>query len=716
MTATFDKLDRITSRSQETQYATWSYDSQPYGLGQVSSTTTLDNGYPSAKSFTYSTLGKLSSSTSSIAGENYTVQFEYDQFGRLFQKQYPQAGSGAFRIQYNFNSYGYTTEVINPDTNEVFWNAISSDALGHATEIERGSNTLTSLQFNPYTGMLKTVQSGANNSVQDLEFQFDEVGNLTDRWNYNIGQYGSGVYEHFSYDDLNRVTQVAMAGYASTQYTTYSYDQLGNILTKSDAGATTYEYTSGRPHAVSSANGISYYYDGNGNMTSGGNRDLAWTSFNKPSHLYLHNEQQTAFINYDASYQRIHKQVGTKSTIYVDSLYEKVTDGNTVIHTFYVDHLAIVEREFINGAQQADDIRLLYHDHQGSIVAMTDYQGNSLEQMSFDAYGERRDSTWLDVADPYDLTLSFGVTRGYTGHEHDDEFGLINMKGRLYDPTLGRMISADPTIPALYNMQALNRYSYVYNNPLSYTDPSGYTPITYGSTQVDGVGLPVSMENQAQYRAMLEHTVSSGGPTSADSSASYLASTALSSYFSSGEFANYDAKKTRWEGVASVGSNASFEVGTKKAGVTYSFSLDPKTGKTKLGASTSIGSITGFSADVTMKNGEVQETAVGVSVLTIGVGVKQNDNETSLEVSGGDAVGAAVGTLAFSPEPVTKLLSGTFLFAYYGIGPAIIDTLKSGGVDLPSEIGGAVHRFTHGTPQFNPVKMRSGARGSRRVK
>lgn len=48
------------------------------------------------------------------------------------------------------------------------------------------------------------------------------------------------------------------------------------------------------------------------------------------------------------------------------------------------------------------------------------------------------------------------------------------MNGRIYDPTLGRMLQADPFIQAPLNSQNYNRYSYVINNPMSYTDPSGF--------------------------------------------------------------------------------------------------------------------------------------------------------------------------------------------------------------------------------------------------
>ena len=63
--------------------------------------------------------------------------------------------------------------------------------------------------------------------------------------------------------------------------------------------------------------------------------------------------------------------------------------------------------------------------------------------------------------------------RGYTGHEHLDDFGLINMNARLYDPILGRFMGMDPYVQLPDYTQNFNRYSYVLNNPLKYTDPSG---------------------------------------------------------------------------------------------------------------------------------------------------------------------------------------------------------------------------------------------------
>ncbi|WP_437957768.1 RHS repeat-associated core domain-containing protein [Sorangium sp. So ce119] len=65
---------------------------------------------------------------------------------------------------------------------------------------------------------------------------------------------------------------------------------------------------------------------------------------------------------------------------------------------------------------------------------------------------------------------------GLTGHEHDDDLGLINMKGRIYDPKLKWVLTPDPLVSAPLFGQSYNRYSYVLNDPLNPVDPTGYEP------------------------------------------------------------------------------------------------------------------------------------------------------------------------------------------------------------------------------------------------
>ena len=76
------------------------------------------------------------------------------------------------------------------------------------------------------------------------------------------------------------------------------------------------------------------------------------------------------------------------------------------------------------------------------------------------------------------------VTRdGFTGHEMLDNLGLVHMNGRVYDPEIGRFLSADPYVTLPYDGQGLNRYAYTLNNPLAFTDPSGFDPVPCLATQ-----------------------------------------------------------------------------------------------------------------------------------------------------------------------------------------------------------------------------------------
>ncbi|WP_138146978.1 RHS repeat-associated core domain-containing protein, partial [Bathymodiolus heckerae thiotrophic gill symbiont] len=93
--------------------------------------------------------------------------------------------------------------------------------------------------------------------------------------------------------------------------------------------------------------------------------------------------------------------------------------------------------------------------------------------MSYHAFGERRQGDWR-TSDPLLPIIPALTNRGFTGHEHIDEMGFIHMNGRVYDPSIGRFLSADPNVFHPYNTQDYNRYSYATNNPLKYVDMNGF--------------------------------------------------------------------------------------------------------------------------------------------------------------------------------------------------------------------------------------------------
>ncbi len=112
-----------------------------------------------------------------------------------------------------------------------------------------------------------------------------------------------------------------------------------------------------------------------------------------------------------------------------------------------------------------------HKDHLGSIVALTNNAATVVAEQNFDAWGRvRNPATWTYTGMP---ALPSWLYRGYTGHEHLPQFGLVNMNARLYDPVFGRMCSPDNYVQRRGSTQAYNRYSYCVNNPVRYTDPTG---------------------------------------------------------------------------------------------------------------------------------------------------------------------------------------------------------------------------------------------------
>ncbi|XYH97998.1 RHS repeat-associated core domain-containing protein [Sorangium sp. So ce1128] len=186
----------------------------------------------------------------------------------------------------------------------------------------------------------------------------------------------------------------------------------------------------------------------------------------------------TIELDYDGDQNRIRKTTPDEVTLYVGDLYERVTRLAPDAGEPSVEHRYSV---LVNGRAVALVTRAggalgttlyLHRDNLGSIDVITDGSGGVHERRSYQAWGNRRQPTW-DSAAPG----SFGsspVRQGFTGHEGDDELGLVNMRGRMYDPVIGRFLTPDPLVANPLSGQSFNPYSYVLNNPLAYVDPNGF--------------------------------------------------------------------------------------------------------------------------------------------------------------------------------------------------------------------------------------------------
>ena len=245
--------------------------------------------------------------------------------------------------------------------------------------------------------------------------------------------------------------------------------------------------------------------------------------------------QRTAFI-YNPEHERTRQVVSPMSggapgaasrTIWYGGGIEKEIDAaanTTTIRTTLPSGLGFIEEEFsgTNIAATASGTRNLRYfltDHLGSTLVIVDQGLVVLQRMSYDAWGRRRNADGTDDTGPLWGSLKNTEDHsGYTGHETLDQLGLVNMNARFYDPILGRHTSADPTVPDPANAQAFNRYSYVLNNALVFTDPTGLSPSTNGFADHGGGMWDTTFVNDSAAPAAAGSGQASGVPASSEQS------------------------------------------------------------------------------------------------------------------------------------------------------------------------------------------------------
>ncbi|MFP5471081.1 MAG: FG-GAP-like repeat-containing protein [Bacteroidia bacterium] len=413
-----------------------------------------------SESFVYNDLGLLTSVEEHIENKTYTSSYEYDQFGNNTKVIYPSG----LQIKKQYDAEGNMTQVSNAQNNQRIWEIGSINANGQYTAYTTGNKSSTR-KYNKYG----IAQQFTTQGIQDLKFTFDDkTANLLEREDVL-----KGLKETFEYDNLDRLTKFEVPGLIAIQM---QYANSGNIDFKTDAGA--YLYNDVKKNAVEHVvppTGVS--------TISENEQNISYTSFNKVSEI-----EEGDFrleFTYGPDQQRsktvLYEQGQIKYTKYFSHLSEE-------IEVFGQNATSPMTIEYISGGHglaainvvqnNTSTIYFAYTDHLGTIVALTDASGNVVHEQNFDAWGRRRDvNTWEYITTPIATGEDFWWLRGYTGHEHLEEFVLINMNGRLYDPILGRMLSPDNYVQSELFSQSYNRYTYAFNNPLKYTDPDGDNPL-----------------------------------------------------------------------------------------------------------------------------------------------------------------------------------------------------------------------------------------------
>lgn len=478
-----------------TGHAYWEYDTAPSGLGQLSDTYDGVSGYQ--KVYNYDGYGRsLITVTHIAAPRGREAVYElvlYDQFGRPW-KIYDAARNGA-NLNHNilenyYNEFGYAYRVVD-ETGYEYYRATGMDARGNVTSMSLGGGAVeTRTGFNPRTGRVEDITSAnaAGIRLQEMSMDWDSVGNL--KWRTDNGANTNNTYrslrEDFDYDNLNRLTEYSVDGDAA-HVTRVRYDRFGRITSKSDVGS--YEYDrfvfGQQSFAVTKAGVHRYDHNDNGSVLNDSRgRSFAYTPFDMVQKVSKGGRHTEFHYTPDRKrYKRVDIAPDGRrtTTLYLGNVEKVYHSDDTQEWRQYIGGVSLVTRAFDNAGALTDTKKqFLLKDHLGSINAIVDAHGLLQTQMAFDPWGKRRNvSDWRAMSSSvlqnnWFVSTKPATSRGFTGHEMVDEMEIIHMNGRIYDPSIARFLQADPFVQSPTTTMSLNRYAYVWDNPLNAVDPSGY--------------------------------------------------------------------------------------------------------------------------------------------------------------------------------------------------------------------------------------------------
>ena len=457
----YDALGRMTNRTDNDGVSTWSYD---HGfIGSLDRTDYNPIEGPSVvETFAYDDYGNLIEQTQKI-GDEAELQFKYgfNAYGQRSTITYP---SGRKVKYYYDRATGFLKMVRDLRTSRVLWKATATDRWGNTSQSELG-NVILYHNYDNITGLVNGIQATRGNQrIFNQEYHWQTNGNLEWRKDAVLN-----LNEGFGYDGFNRLKTITTKTYdGSATYGNQSvnYDAIGNITAKSDVG-TIYNYGESdfSPYAVTSIEDLS-----NPDLLAG-LQGLTYTCYDKLA--TASQDGKRLVISYGIDRQRVVQTFDDGGSVrtkrYFTPLYETVTEDGVTKNYHYLTAANGLFAIFVTSSNGEEAMYYTLKDHQGSLAAVIQPDGD-VERLSYDAWGRRRNPDGFG----YDNVPIPMFDRGFTLHEHYDGFGLINMNGRMYDPAVGRMLSPDIVIQQEHNSQAYNRYSYCFNNPLRFTDPSGY--------------------------------------------------------------------------------------------------------------------------------------------------------------------------------------------------------------------------------------------------
>lgn len=482
----YDDYGRVSQVfNDSTTPSQWFYDDDdgtaaPNAIGRVTRTETPDGesityGYEPItatrnRGFLTDVTRHVIKPTDASVTRDLATDYVYDDYGNVQRITYPNAFGARAGAFYLDDTYGHIRQVEDAaNQNFCYWRRAADEQGVRVRQARIGTlcndnsgGTLTTYGYNQATGQLEGVQTtgptGA--TIQNLSYEHDLAGRVHRR----VDEV-SARSETYGYDGLSRLTHV-------NGVEKYVYDPSGAgrlaALTGADNNNRVYAYRSdeGRDW-IESAGPWSYpnpdpvgnvaTRDGPNNV----NQSFIYTPFDLPSSITSNTD--TTRFRYDPDHQRSAKQDSEGTTFYAGREHQEIqeTGGAQYARTMiYVGNQPIAQITRDSSGNSAT--RYLFEDGVGTIQATMLANGSVEGRREYTPFGEPIGTNTGLSQVPY----------GFTGQEEDTALGLVNMNRRIYDPTLGQFLEADPYLGRTVS-QGLNRFAFGENSPPNFVDPTG---------------------------------------------------------------------------------------------------------------------------------------------------------------------------------------------------------------------------------------------------
>jgi RHS repeat-associated protein len=421
----------------------------------------------------------LNGSLTALTDSRGTMTVHYDERHRPVVVRQPDG----LEIRYAYDSVGNRTAVTTPAGTTRF----AYDAANRVSTVDDAAGNRVAFTYNAVGKPTHVEYPGGLSS----DFSYDNLNRLTQvlhhrhgtpvaSYAYSLGlggerlqvREGSGRQVDFSYDALGRLVRESVAGGGPAATTEYSYDAVGNrVMRVGSAGVLAYSYDGN--HRLTTAGPATFAHDANGNLTA---RTVAGArtaySYDVRGHLRQVTTPAGAVTrySYDALGQRVQRVSPTATTNFLvdpadpSGLSQVLleSDGNGQTTTAYVQ-VGLVPLSQLHGGQTS--FRLT--DGQSSTRLLVDSSGSVTDTFTYDAFGNLDSRTG---------TTPSAFT--FNGQEFDAASGFYNLRARQYDPLTGRFTSTDP-FPGTEDLPVtLHPYLYARNDPVNFSDPSGETTLT----------------------------------------------------------------------------------------------------------------------------------------------------------------------------------------------------------------------------------------------